>query len=354
MSSASDPQSWVTNPPSVLVKVRDITAKPHLNGELGVVVGYLPDRTRYVVVTCRQQEQLSLKPENLHKANFLEQAKGQYQLLTNDPRVRRQLQQVYHRVQTKLPAPLQPEHVAVVLLLLILASGYFLGVSKTLMIVSLLLGLATLAGPEIAAGKSWEQIGRDLPRRATSTLRDTIRQSVPYVGPKLADTPYVVPALLGILLAGTVKVLLLPAQPRVPLETAATALRTEPGAPRRGGALPDAEELYKLGFDDATSNLAFGTSLSPPSVVPDDFLVNDDYSDMPSLTTNTRVSPWNWSTLMSVFYLGRTMYALGWDPVQGAWSWGRAKANLVTQPTYQSAFLALSVYRVVSAIAASR
>ena len=98
-----DPNGWVTQPPSTLIKIQNIAAKPELNGQIAIAVGYLDDKQRYVVVRCTTQEQLSLKVDNLVKANPLDSMRGQFQLLQNDPKIRQQVSQLYqtHICKTK-------------------------------------------------------------------------------------------------------------------------------------------------------------------------------------------------------------------------------------------------------------
>lgn len=42
-TTTTDPNGWVSNPPSVLVKVMN-TTRENLNGQMGVVVGYDPSK----------------------------------------------------------------------------------------------------------------------------------------------------------------------------------------------------------------------------------------------------------------------------------------------------------------------
>jgi hypothetical protein len=66
-----DPSGYVTNPPSVVVKVTE-TTRDDINGLLGIAISYNVERERYLVHMTLTQSTMALKKENMVKANMME------------------------------------------------------------------------------------------------------------------------------------------------------------------------------------------------------------------------------------------------------------------------------------------
>ena len=97
----SDPSSFLSNPPSTVVKVIN-TSRPEVNGLLGIAVQFDVSRWRYLVHMVIDQHTMALKPENLVKASTIESYKAQYEQLRRDPRVTGEVTKYYNLVQNKL------------------------------------------------------------------------------------------------------------------------------------------------------------------------------------------------------------------------------------------------------------
>lgn len=345
----SDPNGWVSNPPSQLVKIQNIGAKPELNGQMGVVVGFQEDRQRYVVISCIKQEQLSLKPDNLIKANPIDSARGQFQLLRHDPKIRQQCAALYQRIDTKLPGPIKPEYLAVLLLIGIMGAMVLVGVSKTILVLSLVILLAGLVAPDLIEGKSMDQIGRDLPQRLTATVRESLRD-VPVVGKVVQNVPYAIPVLFLAMAAWVVRLLVFTpsaAAPTPPMQFTESTRGPPPAAMMVGME----EKYYKMGFEDASQGRDYGTNLpdnptkaSQPHDYSSSTPVLDDYY-IPPHRSSSRLTM---SSAMSLMYLGRAIYSLGQDGT-GRWNPSRIPYNLQHQQPVQMGLLAFTVYRVVAA-----
>lgn len=92
--SSNDPSDFVRNPPSVIVKIQN-TSQDAMNGLLGVVLQFSSERGRYVVLLTATQQAVSIKPENLAKAGYVEQLRAQYQNIANNREIRRELSRYY-------------------------------------------------------------------------------------------------------------------------------------------------------------------------------------------------------------------------------------------------------------------
>ena len=131
MASANDPSGFVTTPPSTIVKIQG-TTRDDINGKLGIVVQYQEDRGRYLVHLTSNQTVVSMKPDNLVKGSYVEQAQAYYEQLCKDPQVQRILAQM----QRGLPPGVTLKHAGMGFGAFLLVMVYLLGFSRTLMLVS--------------------------------------------------------------------------------------------------------------------------------------------------------------------------------------------------------------------------
>ena len=315
---SSDPNGWVAS--QTFVKIVG-TSRDALNGKVGLVLSYASDRSRYVVHLGA--DQVALKSENLQKASYFEQIQAQFRILRDDPNVQRQIQAVYDKIAAV--SPVKPEYLAGGLLVSIVASGYFLGVSKTLMIISFLMMVLMIVAPDLTTDPS--RIVANFPFR----LKQTIRESIPYVGPKIAASDTLTAGMVGLMLYFLARTVMAPSS--TVKKAAAPASPFNP------------EHYYKLGFEDSTEDRAYGFSMptaDEPRVVMDDSSWPMDPLPAP------KKSPWNFSTAMSIMYLGRTVWSLGQDGT-GRWSPSAVIHNVRQMDAMRLAFLGLAVYRVVNA-----
>ena len=343
----SDPNGWVTQPPATMVKVVN-TSRETLNGKLGIVLAYQTDRGRYVVLMTTSQEQVSLKADNLRKGSWMEQLQAQYELLQNNPQVQQQVRQIYQQVQQT--TGVKPEFVAVAVGVALLAAIYFFGFSRVVMVLSFVLLCGILVQPDIAAGP--RQMMRNAPRR----FKDLVRQNVPVVGHRIANSDILTGLVAGVMLFFFVNALVgggggSSAKPMPLSSSGATSTA------RRVTTDRDLlQDYYKMGFDDATAGKEFGTSL--PAVVtetPKGVDTNNPedswpgYNDAVPSRSSLLSKFTNLSTMISLYVVGSTIWNAGRTADGTGFDVQLAVANIRMLDVWKQGMLALSVYRLVSA-----
>merc|ERR1712157_713607 len=114
-----------------------------LNDLFGIVQKYSTDRGRYIITIVPTNNNVSLKPENIRKASFVEKTKVQVELSWNlvkdrmkDPQVQAHLRQTYASLENRLG--FKPEYLIYAIILLFLVSIRLFGFSKTIMASSLI------------------------------------------------------------------------------------------------------------------------------------------------------------------------------------------------------------------------
>mmetsp|Transcript_25420 Transcript_25420/g.37538 ORF Transcript_25420/g.37538 Transcript_25420/m.37538 type:complete len:350 (-) Transcript_25420:53-1102(-) len=344
MSSTTDPLNVITNPPQTIVKVHGITSREEVNGQLGVAVQYNLERGRYTVHMVKTQTTMALKTENLTKASTLETYQAQFTQITSDPRVRQQLVGYYNQVQRMLPGNMKPEYAAGGILVLLLTIMYFIGFTKTLMALSLLLLLGVIIGPDLLSG-DWKVVLHNFPRRC----RETIETSAPFLRGKRFWNNRIAMGIVLVMLAFSTKALV------TPTKRPAASFNNNYSAPSPSisqSSSSSIEDAYKLGFDDATKGLEFGTSM--PNTQKKRSLAEDDedeipydYTSMPPPASTSSSSPFGFSQVMSIFFLYRTATQLGGNPLSGQFSMEQFMLNVKTMPVWQMGMLGFSFYNLV-------
>lgn len=350
---ASDPNGWVTNPPTTVVKIQN-TSRADRNGALGVVLQYAADRQRYIVHMAVSQDQIALKGENLVKATWMEQVAGQYQLLRNDRNVQRFVQNVTLQIQQRTGLPLH--YVAAAAGLILLVVIYLIGLTRVLMMISLALLLATIVAPDW--GSSRQTMIRNFPQRC----RDRIRE-IPYVGPQIASNQYMSMAFMGLLLIFFVRSIM----PSSGNSLSSSALHlgdeysTQSASTSAVRDLYDdalKERYYKLGYDDAKELKLFGDSLTEALAedepAPPSFSYQSPPLESSFVHAASRKPAKAWyeylGMVMSAAYVFRTVSALGTDPSTGRFSVQTARQNVATMEPIQMGLLGMAIYKIVMAI----
>jgi len=348
-SSSADPLGFVTNPPSAVVKIQG-TARADINGKLGIVVQYATDRGRYLVHLTSSQQIVAMKADNVVKANYFEMAKAQLEQIQNDEQVRRMLTTVSSRV----PPGVSLKHVGMAALVLVLVIVYLLGISRTMMLLSMIMVLGMVIGPDIIAGADRTTVLRNAPNR----FQTLVREQFPG-GQYIADKPYATTALAAIMLVFFVKSMMPPAAAAAAKSGSMTGFDPSSSSsssstmPNRALTKATLEEYYKLGFDDATASNEYGTSLPeelPPQGVRG--IDNDDYADfsMPPQSTGSMFGKvFSFTNAMSIMFIGRTIMEMGRNQ-DGAWDLQLLVANIRTMEPLKMGLLGLSVFRLVSAL----
>mmetsp|Transcript_7629 Transcript_7629/g.10866 ORF Transcript_7629/g.10866 Transcript_7629/m.10866 type:complete len:336 (-) Transcript_7629:253-1260(-) len=264
-TNATDPSGFVSNPPSTIVKVVN-TARDDMNGQLGIVTAYNQGRGRYIVHMTATQSTTALKPENLTRGTMMDKVKANYQQIRNDPNLKRQLQQVYSVMDSKIPDPYKPEHVAIGVLLFVIGCVYFIGLTKMISLITLLMLLGIIVAPDLMAAAQSQQppslqtMASNFPRRC----RETIEQSFPSLAGKVTDNIALGVVLLAIFMVGKGIVSNPAKQARRTMEAANAAAGTSSSSSARmmKQSSDILEQAYKVGFEDGTSGKEFGTSLA--------------------------------------------------------------------------------------------
>ncbi len=310
------------------VRIHSVTAKPALNDKIGVVQTYIPDRDRYLVSLPPHisPSPIALRADNLIAATFSERAKGKIDeawgmmnFLLKDERVREGARRAYTSLDQRLPPNVTPQHVGGVLLLLLLGLIYNLGITRTVMILSLI-GMGTvIALPDILDRRDVKSIAMNFPSR----FQDAIEQNTGYkASSKISNAILVILLLLSgkVLLTGSGKT----------HGVRADALNASPWS---------LEEVYKLGYEDGQNGKPFRENLHLPEY---------DYADFDSyVPPPKKSSKFGFGTIMALFALGRTIKELGF--VNGRFEPNFFIANARNLPPMKIAFLAIMAYRVLSA-----
>ena len=344
----SDPNGWVTQPPATMVKVVN-TSRDVLNGKLGIVLAYQSDRGRYVVLMTVTQEQVSLKPDNLVKGSWTEQLQAQFEIMQNNPQVQQQIRSIYNRVQTA--TGVKPEYVAAAAGLALLALFYLVGFSRVMMVISFCLLVGILVQPDIQAGATPQQMARNAPRR----FKEMIRQNVPMVGDRIANSDILTGLAAGLILFFFVNALVGGRKaPAPPATTTGSSYNHVATTTKRVADRALLEEYYKLGFDDGQAGKDFGSSLpavEPKGVDPDYSWPGSDY--VPPTTSSSLLSKFtNWSSLLSLYVVGSTLVNAG-RTADGGFDPSLMLANLRMLDPWKQGMLALSVYRLVAPLFSS-
>jgi hypothetical protein len=339
----SDPNGFVSNPPSTYVKILS-TAREEMNGQFGLVTGFSSERGRYVLILCQTGSQVMLKPENLGPTSSMEKYQAQYQQLRNDPRVQQQIRSFYDKAQQQLGGT-KPEYAAAGLGIVLLVMIFVIGFTKMIMLTSLVVLLGLIVAPDVSSFgiRNWKLIVRNFPRRC----RETIEQTVPAARGRVTDRMAL--GLVVVMLAMVGKTLVsstVRAPPASPLpRTPAVAVSTISSS-------ASLEEAYELGFSDATEKLPFGTSsLESLKTSPPNPPINHDidYDYIPSsVPPKSSGGGFGFGTAMSLLMIGRTVMQLGMGP-SGIFDVQMVMANLQTLPVYQQGLLGFSVYNVLRA-----
>lgn len=351
-----------------VVKIAN-TARQDLNGQLGSTVSYNAERGRYMVsLLTAPPQMLALKPDNLVAASFTEKARHRMAetrhhatRLLHDPRLRRQAQAAYDAAQRALPAKVKPEYVMAVLVAGFMVCVATFGVSKTLLFCSLLALPVMTCAPDML--QQW-QSGRGLDAKAV--VRQFPKRWHELVVQSTGTTRISERMALGgfvLLMLFSGKILLTPVPVRgarppvtsVPTEGSSTGSKPVSSVMSYGSRSNNSmEDIYKLGFNDATEGHPYGHSLPtkdvldvvPPPAAPYDTGDDLDWSYQPPPTTSGS-SKFGVTTMMAMFTLLRTGKELGTGP-DGRLSPESFLTNARTMDPLRMGLTGLALYKVVT------
>jgi hypothetical protein len=348
----SDPSSFISNPPSTVVKVVN-TSRAELNGLLGIAVQFDAGRGRYLIHMVNDQQTMALKPENLVKASTMESIKAQYQQFQNDPRMKGEIQKYHNLIQTK--TGIKPQYLFGAVLALIVMAIYWFGFSKTLMLLSTMLLLAILAGPDLIQGAGYKTVLRNFPMRS----REAIEQSAPFLKGRITNS--MAAALVAVMVVFSLQSLIFGGGARKVASTAAAAATAKGTTYSLATVSSDQlEQAYKLGFNDATSGKEFGFSsvetlieaskLAAMDAELDDEFASGGYASRTTITPpppqRSFISKIGFSQAMSAFYLYRTAMEIGTD-ANGRFSPQLFLAQVQTQEVWKLGILGFTMYNLL-------
>jgi hypothetical protein len=325
--------------------------------------------------------------------------RGQVELLQNNADIQQQIMQFTQRIQTATGGRLNIQKVAMLLGVTVLVMIYWIGFSKTLLLLSFFILMAMITAPDLKSNHvTLRQVLQNLPMR----VRTVIRQQVPYYGNAIADNNLYTAALVGLVLAFFVNAMV---QGKVAPRAASPAATSEPSwlSPNRlleklglasggnGGAnsgnvgtssaaandggstmntVLDAssspivrpyiskkgllEDAYKRGFEDATSQKEFGTSLEELLQRQEEKMHAAEFHDLPAPIISppplqrSPSSMMSASSLFSILYIARTLYSAGQTADHHGFDVQLMIANLRTMDTIRLAMLGFSIYRLVA------
>lgn len=343
---SSDPASLLQKQ----VKIHSVSAKPELNDKIGVAQSYLPDRNRYLVSLPPHvsASPIALKADNLTIPTMVEKAKGKVDdlwgmLLTvyNDDNVRSIVTNAVLKVESLLPPNVKIQHAFGGVLFMLLAVIYFIGFAKLFMLFSLLAMVGVVALPDIMAKKDPKTIAKNFPAR----WKEAITQNTGYRPSQKMATGI----LIGLLLFSG-KVLLTPTARKPAKKVHDTNTFTASRAD--AGTSFTLEEIYKMGFEDASNEKIYGESLpeghssmSFKSASYQSFAYDDYEPLIPQ--PPPKKSKFGFGTIMSVVAIGRMIMELGF--VGGRFEPNLFIANVKNLPPMRLAFMGFMLYRVISA-----
>lgn len=345
----SDPSSFLSNPPSTVVKVIN-TSRPEVNGLLGIAVQFDVSRGRYLVHMVIDQHTMALKPENLVKASTIESYKAQYEQLRRDPRVKGEVTKYYNLVQSKLG--IKPEYVAGVTFATIIAGVLLFGFTKTLMLLSTALLILVVAGPDLVNGSDYKTVLRNFPMRS----REAVEQSVPFLKGKINNK--MATGIVALMVLLCLQSLIFSSGARKAAAVVAKGSATS--APLVAISKVQLEEAYKLGFDDASAGKNFEFSslqaliearkLAEMDAELDQEFATGGYAPVPSnMATPPKrsfISKLGFSQAMSAFYLYRTVMEIGTN-ADGSFSPELFIAQVRTQEVWKLGILGFTLYNLL-------
>ena len=120
------------------------------------------------------------------------------------------------------------------------------------------------------------------------------------------------------------------------------------------------DQVYKMGFDDASNDEIYGSSLPPnyESMVfssdtiasrPQSRYLDEDMYVPPPPPPSSGKSKFGMGTMMSLFALGRAVKDLGFAPGTSRFDMNLFMANVQHMEKWRMAMMGVCLYRVVSA-----
>jgi len=344
-----------SNNPNIIKIVN--TARMELNNSFALVHSYNTDRSRYVVTLITDtlsNNAISLKPENIEPASFLDKTKIQAKLIfqtlkqqISSPQVQMELRRHYTNMQGRLG--FKPEYLIYGLVALFFVSVRLFGFMKVVMATSFLLLVGGVSIPDwYSGGCDLRTCAKNFPLR----WRDAIVEATGYrnISTNIATGIFIA------LLLFTGKVLITPTTPNYNAPKMNTPplpkyeINTETTTSRTTQLL---EEMYNFGYNDAKNEKPFGTSLPQnlntliTDTIPSPNLDIDDY-DYPPPPPPPKSRNMGMGTILSCFTLFRMLKEMA-TGADGQISFPLLVANIKMADPWKLGIFGMCAYKILSA-----
>jgi len=286
---------------------------------------------------------------------MMEQTKNAATIMYNDPQLREKVRRAYTGLDHRLPSGVKPEHTAALLAFVFLVIIWQLGVVRTIFVLSFILLVGSVALPDILSGASAKVIARNFPHRWKENLVKTTGLS--WITDKMAL------GCLILLLLFVGKTLITPSgSNRVTPKYSSSTLDLENSLQSTTDPIPSManqwtiDDIYKMGFDDATEGLKYGDSLAnipsdisithaPPQRTASSFSHNDDvnWNNIPE----SKKSKFGFGSAMALFAIGRVIKDMGFTS-DGRFDVQLLSANVKNMEPWKAGLFMLAIYRVIS------
>ena len=352
----------ITDPAQLLqkyVKIKGLASKPELNAQVGFVDSYLADRERYMITLPRHVSAapVALKSNNLEIASFVDRSKAKAEevmfmgrTVMQDERVKETIRRTYTSIDQRLPGPMKPQHLLVGILLAFMLTIRLIGFTKFIFISSVLLIILAVSLPDLISG---ERNIKTLATKFPMRWKEAIEQNTGFKPSKRVANGILV---FFLLFAG--KVIFVP-KPSVLEKIDYGSTYQKDDSPELSD-VPSftMEEVYKLGYEDASDQKPYGESL--PSSHKDTVFSSHStpprlgvYDDFEYIPTHPPPPPppkknkFGFGTAMAAFSVFRTVKEMGF--VNGKFEPSVFIANVRNMPPLKMAFSGFMLYKVLSA-----
>jgi len=277
--------------------------------------------------------------------------------LYHDPQTRAKVRQVYQEAQTRLPPGIKLEYAAGGIALSLFLFIYLVGFTRFLFLSSLIGILGAVALPDILAGVGPKGIARNFPSRWREMLVEST--GFGWITERMAMGGLVFLLLFsarGLVLGGGGGGGSKMSQSNAPYN-----------APVNGGLSSESmvkwtmEDVYKMGFDDATNGKDYRQSLpedhdsighfapksSRKTMATDDEDMDWSNYEPSNPPSSQKKGGFGISTVMSLFAVGRVVKDMGFNQ-DGNFDAPLLVANVRMMQPWKLGFLGLAIYRVIA------
>ena len=306
-------------------------SRNEVNGSCGAVVNYDSARNRYsVVLSSNPRQILSLKVENLEKAGFVESTQAKWMLIKhqmNNSPEGAQIRNVWTKFSSAyLPSQLRsPETFFAVIVMIFAIFVYYFGVLKVLLFFSLFTLPMVLLLQEILNGSVPSIMAgiKMVPMKLSTAIREATGFNC---SERLTTTLFIMFYIYSIKL----------------LFSSSSVTRVKSNSIDGSTYMSNAQKYYKMGWDDAIHNLAYGSSM--PSDIDERYFSDGNFETQP-MRSGGFMS--NFGGMISLMVVLKTLFTLSYGPTGP--SARNVVPNLKQMEPWKIGMLAFSTYRMVRA-----